>query len=127
MDATWKDGDYFIRLRPMKGSTVTQEEIEQQLVINLMQLINARHTNPAKKKLGMRVQSYGSFNQARVDMLTDLKSQLTESYDKKKAEKWGVEGNRQMRQWATEMQEIADILDAVTKVENYLKKDLTEK
>ena len=44
MDAKWNaDEDYYIRLKPSSEKAVTQQDIENQLVINLMQLINARH------------------------------------------------------------------------------------
>ena len=122
MDAVWKEGeDYFIRLRPIKGSVVTQDDFEQRLVINLMQLINAHHVEQPKRKMGVRVQSYGSFNTARVDMIEDVRTELNAKYDAKKAEKFDNQGNREMRQWAIEMQELATLLESVNRIANYLK------
>ena len=122
MDATWKDGDYFIRLRPIIGATVTQEDFEQRLIINLMQLINAHHVEPPTRKMGVRVQSYGSFDTARVDMIEDVRTEVNAKYDAKKAEKLTLSGNREMRQWAIEIQEIASLLESINRVVNYLKK-----
>ena len=122
MDAVWKEGeDYFIRLRPIKGATVTQEDFEQRLIINIMQLINAHHIELPKRKMGVRVQSYGSFNTARIDMIEDLRTEMNEKYDAKKAEKFEKQGNREMRQWAIEMQEIATLLESINRVVNLLK------
>lgn len=123
MDATWKDGeDYFIRLRPIKGMTVTQEDFEQRLVINLMQLINAHHVEQPTRKLGVRVQSYGSFNTAQSDMIEDVRTKLNEKYEAKRKEKLNLNGNREMRQWAIELQELATLLESVNRIANYLKK-----
>ena len=71
--------------------------------------------------MGVRVQSYGSFNTARIDMIEDLRTEMNEKYDAKKAEKFEKQGNREMRQWAIEMQEIATLLESINRVVNLLK------
>jgi hypothetical protein len=75
MEAKWNpDEDYFIRLKPINDTNkkVTQDEIEQQLVINLMQLINAHHVAQPTKRLAIRVASYGSWETAKLDVIKEI-------------------------------------------------------
>ena len=122
MDATWKEGDdYFIRLRPIKSRTVTQDDFEQKLVIQIMQLINGRTVQP-KSSIGVRVQSYGSYETLRVNVLQDLRTELVEAFNDKRDEKWQTKDNAERIAWSKDVNEFAAVLNGIDKGIEFLEK-----
>lgn len=68
MDATWEQGDdYHIRLRPV--GNYTQEKLEQEIIIHIMQLIRQK---------GVRIVSYGSWKGVKQTILNDKLTELQE-------------------------------------------------
>lgn len=121
MDATWKEGeDYFIRLRPIKSRKVTQDDFEQKLVIQIMQLISGRQVTP-KSGIGVRMQSYGSYETFRVNVLEDLRREMIEEFNQKRSEKQETQTNEEKIAWSKDVNEIAAMLNAIDKSIEYLK------
>ena len=113
MDAIWKEGeDYFIRLRHIKDNKLTQDDIEHKVVSQVMQLI---------RFMPMRVNSYGSYETLKVDVLKDLKTELIEKFYSKREEKWETQTNEERIEWSKHINEIASILAALDWGIEYLK------
>ena len=117
MEAKWNpDEDYYIRLKPSNERPVNQNDIEQQLVINLMQLINARHINQPTKRLPIRVSSYGSWETAKMDVLQEVIEMLQQKARDKMGEKFTLEKNADKIRWAKEIQELSNSIAALQNI-----------
>jgi len=125
MNANWNQNeDYFIRLKPIIDPTkkLKQDDIEQQLVINLMQLINAHHVAQPTRKLPIRVSSYGSYEQAKIDVLKEMRDELVVEFNIKRIEKWQTKTNEERIKWSEEINEIAGQLKVLDGYVNKLQK-----
>jgi len=125
MNANWNQNeDYFIRLKPIidPAKKLKQDDIEQQLVINLMQLINAHHVAQPTRKLPIRVSSYGSYEQAKIDVLKEMRDELVVEFNIKRIEKWQTKTNEERIKWSEEINEIAGQLKVLDGYVNKLQK-----
>ena len=127
MNVKWKLGDdYFIRIRPIidKAKNLTQEQIEQNIVIKLMQIITGRDLPVnSGKKVPVRVESYGAWATAKMTMLDELSEYLNQKMTLKAGEKWGLTTNEEKIKWAKEIQEIAELRQSLQKIQTMLQKD----
>ena len=130
MDASWKEGeDYFIRLRPIsnKSKGLTQDYFEKNVVIKLMQMISGLDLPVnSGKRVPVRVESYGSWKQAQMDVLKEAADILKEEFERKRKSKVTLTDNNEKIRWAAQIQKINDSILILSDVYSIIKKEFDD-